>query len=158
MLSNNATNACVLSVACCIGIMCNRFHHTLILFVFLLNPLFLSLLISIYRHISVSVCVCDSLFLCDSARLSIIPSFSLPPSRPTGKKKVTVDVFMRVADLQGLFSRSLRLSTLPLLEQHTPMPPASEQGTYSYLLYVLVLTCFNFSTYFYVSTCLYLHT
>ena len=38
---------------------------------------------------------------------------------------MTVDVFLRVADLSGLFSRSLRLSTLPLLEQHSPLPPLS---------------------------------
>ena len=38
------------------------------------------------------------------------------------RQGVTAEVFMRVADLRGMFSRSLRLSTLPVLEQHSPTP------------------------------------
>lgn len=37
-----------------------------------------------------------------------------------GKKKVTADVFIKVSDRNGLFSRSMRLHTLPLLQQHDP--------------------------------------
>ena len=48
----------------------------------------------------------------------------------TGRGKVTVEVFMKMANLSGLFSRSLRLSTLPLLEQHSPMPPPSQLGRF----------------------------
>ena len=37
-----------------------------------------------------------------------------------GKKKVTADVFMKIADRYGLFTKALRLATLPLLERHAP--------------------------------------
>lgn len=37
-----------------------------------------------------------------------------------GKKKVTADVFMKIADRYGLFTKALRLATLPLLDRHAP--------------------------------------
>lgn len=37
-----------------------------------------------------------------------------------GKKKVTADVFIKIADRHGLFTKALRLATLPLLERHAP--------------------------------------
>jgi hypothetical protein len=38
-----------------------------------------------------------------------------------GHRKVTAEVFQRVSDRKGLFSRALRLSPLPLLAQHGPL-------------------------------------
>jgi hypothetical protein len=38
-----------------------------------------------------------------------------------GHRKVTSEVFQRVSDRKGLFSRALRLSPLPLLAQHGPI-------------------------------------
>ena len=38
------------------------------------------------------------------------------------RQGVTAEVFLHVADVRGMFSRSLRLSTLPVLEQHSPTP------------------------------------
>ena len=37
-----------------------------------------------------------------------------------GRKKVTADVFIKISDRFGMFSRAMTLSTLPLLEKHTP--------------------------------------
>ena len=49
-----------------------------------------------------------------------------------GKKKVTADVFMKIADRHGLFTKALRLATLPLLERHAPnwhlIPSAKKEG------------------------------
>ena len=77
--------------------------------------------------------------------LSILPAHLVKSLLLThisvGRKKVTVEVFLNMANQCGLFSRSLRLSTLPLMEQHTPIPPRSDLGMSAVTVSSILLPC-----------------
>lgn len=65
--------------------------------------------------------ICRTLFP-SAGTLEIAALFSQCREEGKHRQGVTADVFMRVADLKGMFSRSLRLAALPVLEGHSPVP------------------------------------
>ena len=115
------------------------------------NLLFFSISHSMLFYLSVTLSLSISIFICwrmtcwHTDEISILSAHLMTPISLTnifvGRKKVTVEVFLYMANQCGFFSRSLRLSTLPLMEQHTPMPPASDMGMCVSLFFFIFLLC-----------------
>jgi hypothetical protein len=75
-----------------------------------------------YMYIYIHIYACTYIYLYIYIYRTLFPTISMieiaslfSMCYEEGNTKVTADVFMHVADLTGLFSRALKLSTLPLL-------------------------------------------